>query len=232
MIALTQSLAMWYFTRGTGAVSLLLLTLAFVTGTPTLLSWGAERMPRLVVQLTHRNVSLLVLAFIALHVATTVIDGFAPIGWIDAIIPFRAGYRPIWLGLGAVAVDLLLAIVLTSMLRLHIGYATWRKVHLLTYVMWPIALVHALGTGSDTRSRWMWALDAVCTASVLASVAWRLKARPPIDDRARIASITALALVPVLVIGWMIAGPLKPGWGKVHHTSTPAATPQTTAVPG
>jgi sulfoxide reductase heme-binding subunit YedZ len=211
-------------------VSLLLLTLAFVTGTPTLLSWGTTRMPRLVVQLTHRNVSLLVLVFIGLHVVTTVIDGYAPIGWIDAVIPFRAGYRPIWLGLGAVAVDLLLAVVVTSLIRVRIGYAAWRKVHLLTYAMWPIAIVHAIGTGSDTRSHWMWAIDAVCAVGVLASVAWRLKASPPRGDRARIAAITALALAPIVVIGWMFAGPLKPDWGKVHHTKVPPATARSTKV--
>ncbi|HEY4333892.1 MAG TPA: ferric reductase-like transmembrane domain-containing protein [Ilumatobacteraceae bacterium] len=229
MTALTQSLALWYFTRGTGAMSLLLLTVAFVSGTPTLLSWGAEHLPRLVVQLFHRNVSLLVMVFIGLHVATTVVDGFAPIGWLDAIVPFRSGYRPIWLGLGAVAVDLLVAVIITSLWRVRIGYATWRYVHMLTYLLWPIALVHALGTGSDTRARWMWVLDGVCAVAVLASVLWRLTARRPADDRVRLAAIGALVIVPVLVGVWLTAGPLKPTWGRAHHHAAPA-TDSTTGV--
>jgi len=234
MIALTQSLAIWYATRGSGAVSLVLLTVSFALGAPTLLSWGSERFPRLVVQLLHRNVSLLVVVFLFIHVATTVLDGFAPIGWADVIIPFRAGYRPIWLGLGAVAVDLLVAIIITSLLRVRIGYARWRQIHLLTYALWPIALVHALGTGSDTRSPWMWWLAGICSIIVLASVGARLVARLPQDPRTRAAAVSTAVVLPVLVAAWMVIGPLKPTWGKKHVTKTPAATvdPAADSVPG
>ncbi len=225
MTGLTQSLALWYFTRGSGAMSLVMLTLAFALGTPTLLSWGTERFPRLVVQLLHRNVSLLVTVFIGLHVATTVIDGFAPIGWIDVFVPFRAGYRPIWLGLGAVAVDLLLAIIITSLLRVRIGYATWRYVHLLTYAMWPIALMHAIGTGSDARAPWMWWLDGICVAVVIACTAWRIIERRPADDRARLAAVGAIVVVPLLIGAWMVTGPLKATWGHTKHKPAPAVQP-------
>ena len=214
MIALTQSLALWYFTRGSGALSLVLLTIAFALGTPTLLNWSSERLPRVVVQLLHRNISLLVLMFLFLHVASTVVDGFAPIGWLDAIVPFRSGYRPIWLGLGAVAVDLLLAVIITSLLRVRIGYAGWRWVHMLTYAMWPIALVHGLGTGSDTRSPWMWWVDGACSAVVLTCVIVRLRERPALSPRNRNVAVAALLIVPVAVAAWMMVGPMKPDWGK------------------
>jgi len=222
MIAVTGSLALWYFTRGSGAVSLVLLTASYALGTPTLLSWGDVRFPRLVIQLLHRNVSLLVVVFVGLHVATTVIDGFAPIGWLDAVIPFRAGYRPIWLGLGAVAVDLLLAVIVTSLLRVRIGYARWHYVHLLTYVMWPIALVHALGTGSDVRSAWMWWVAGLCSVVAIASTAVRLIARSPEDDRIRLGALAALVVVPIVLAGWFTVGPLKPGWGKTHKAAAAA----------
>ena len=181
MIALTQSLAIWYATRGSGAVSLVLLTVSFALGAPTLLSWGSERFPRLVVQLLHRNVSLLVVVFLFIHVATTVLDGFAPIGWADVIIPFRAGYRPIWVGLGAVSLDLILAIIVTSLLREKIGVRAWRLVHWATYASWAIALAHGLGTGSDVGAWWMIVITAGCVVAVGASVAWRVRAaiRPP-----------------------------------------------------
>lgn len=234
MMALTQSLAIWYATRGSGAVSLGLLTLSFALGTPTLLSWGSKRFPRLVVQLLHRNVSLLVVVFVFIHVATTVIDGFAPIGWLDAVIPFRSGYRPIWLGLGAVALDLLIAVIVTSLLRVRIGYERWRQIHFLAYAMWPIALVHALGTGSDTRSPWMWWLTGICSLVVLASVAARLVARQPNDPRTRTFVFASAVVVPLLVASWMVLGPLKPNWQKKHVTKPPATTPDTTfdSVPG
>ena len=180
----------------------------------------------------HRNISLLVVVFVLLHVATTVIDGFAPIGWLDAIVPFRSVYRPIWLGLGAVAVDVLLAVIITSLMRVRIGYARWRYVHLLTYAMWPIALVHGLGTGSDTRAPWMWWLDGICAAIVVASVSWRLIACQPAEHRTRVAALGALVGVPLLVAGWLMIGPIKPGWGKKSPPRTPVTTEDSTQVPG
>ena len=110
----------------------------------------------------HRNLTLLALVFVAAHVVTTVADGFAPIGLLDAVVPFVSPYRPIWLGLGAVAFDLLLALVVTSLLRARIGYRSWRVVHWLAYAAWPVALVHALGTGSDARIGWFALLGFGC----------------------------------------------------------------------
>lgn len=196
MIALSQSLALWYFTRGSGAFTLVLLTIVFALGTPTLLSWGHTHFPGLVVQMLHRNLSLLVVVFVFLHVASTVIDGFAPIGWLDAIVPFRAGYRPLWLGLGAVAVDVVLAIIVTSLMRVRMRYRTWRGVHLLSYAMWPIAFVHGLGTGSDTHSPWMWWVDGCCVAVVLACVTIRLRTRPVVWPLGRGAPSGRLVSVP------------------------------------
>lgn len=164
----------WYAARGSGAVSLLLLTISLVLGIPTLLSWGTPRTPRLVVQLLHRNVSLLIMVFLAVHVASSVLDDFVHIRLVDAFVPFVGSYRPFWLGLGAVAMDLLLALVVTSLLRRHIGVRAWRLVHWSAYACWPIGMLHGLETGSDSRFGWMLALDALCTAAVLAAVAWRL----------------------------------------------------------
>ena len=117
-----ESRALWYLTRGSGAVSLLLLTAIVVLGVANVARWSPERTPRFVVQRVHRDLSLLVLVFIAIHIATVVIDGFAPIRWVDAVVPFGSAYRPIWLGFGALAFDLLLAIAITSLLRARLGY--------------------------------------------------------------------------------------------------------------
>ena len=107
----------WYLTRSTGAVALLLLTLAIVLGVIDVQRWSTPRWPRFVVDSLHRNVSLLAMAFLGLHILTSVLDSFAPIALIDAFVPFVGSYRPFWLGLGAVAFDLLLAVIVTSLLR-------------------------------------------------------------------------------------------------------------------
>ncbi|MCU1503751.1 MAG: ferric reductase [Ilumatobacteraceae bacterium] len=176
MIALTSQVT-WFVARGSGAVCLVLLTISLVLGIPTLLSWGTPRVPRMVVQLLHRNVSLLILVFLAVHVLASVLDTFVSIRLLEAVLPFVGTYRPLWLGLGAVATDLLLALVVTSLLRRYIGVRTWKLVHWTAYACWPIAVIHGLGTGSDTHFGWMLGLDAACAAAVLAAVGWRFAVR-------------------------------------------------------
>ena len=151
MLAATSSKALWYATRATGMVCLVLLTLSVALGVAEVVRFASPRWPRFVVAAVHRNASLLAVAFLGVHIVTAVADSFAPIRIIDAFVPFVGSYRPIWLGLGTVASDLLLALVITSLLRERIGYPIWRAMHWAAYAAWPVALVHGLGTGSDTR---------------------------------------------------------------------------------
>lgn len=203
--------AMWYATRGTGVVSLVLLTAILCLGVAGVRRLGSDRWPRFLVAGLHRNLTLIALAFLALHIVTTVLDGFAPIGLQDALIPFVSAYRPIWLGLGAVAFDLLLALTITSLLRGRFGYRTWRVLHWLAYAAWPVALVHALGTGSDGRIGWMQVLGLVLAATVVAAVVVRL-ADASTWAGARVAGGSALLLIPLGLLLWYATGPARTGW--------------------
>ncbi len=122
----------------------------------------------------HRNLSLLSVVFLGLHVGTVVVDGYVPIRWLDAVIPFGSSYRPLWLGLGATAFDVLAALMVTSLLRVRLGHRVWRAVHWAAYACWPLAVAHSLGIGSDNRQGWLLALDALAIAAVAAAVCWRL----------------------------------------------------------
>ncbi|HVA31810.1 MAG TPA: hypothetical protein VMU58_11130, partial [Gaiellaceae bacterium] len=82
--------ALWFATRGAGIVSLLLLTAIVALGVAGATRWRSERWPRFVVAGLHRNLTLLALVFIALHVITTVADGYAPIGILNAVLPFTS----------------------------------------------------------------------------------------------------------------------------------------------
>ncbi|HEY2957154.1 MAG TPA: ferric reductase-like transmembrane domain-containing protein [Actinomycetota bacterium] len=176
--ALGDTRALWFLTRGSGAVTLLLLTGTVVLGIANTARWASPAWPRFVTERLHRNLSLLALVFLALHVATAVVDGYAPIGWLDALLPFGSAYRPLWLGLGALAGDLLLAVLVTSLLRARIGHDAWRAVHWLAYACWPVAFAHGLGTGSDPGRAWMLAVEVVAAAAVLAAGWWRLGVAP------------------------------------------------------
>jgi methionine sulfoxide reductase heme-binding subunit len=184
---------LWYATRGAGAVSLILLTGVVLLGIATTMRWSSPGWPRFVTTGLHRNLALLTLIFLGLHIITAVIDPFTALGWTAAVIPFGSSYRRFWLGLGVVALDLLLAIVLTSLLRGLFGHRAWRLIHWLTYASWPIAVVHGIGTGSDTRFAWMIAVDLLCVGSVAAAVAWRLTRRAPQMESREVAPLHRVA---------------------------------------
>jgi methionine sulfoxide reductase heme-binding subunit len=168
----TQTL--WYLSRGTGMVTLVLLTLTLLLGIAGMRPRGWLTMPRYVIAGLHRNLSLLLLIFVSVHIATAVVDPYAGLRLINAVIPFSSRYRPLWVGLGAIALDLLLAVVITSLARARFGLRTWRTVHWAVYVIWPVAVLHSVGSGSDIASGLVPALIAVCAALVLAAGGWRL----------------------------------------------------------
>jgi len=170
---------LWFATRGAGIVSLIMLTGVVCLGVLTSLRWQAESWPRFLTAQLHRNVSLLAVVFLAIHIVTAVVDPYTSLRWMTAIVPFSSAYRRIWLGLGVVAFDLLLALILSSLLRARFGVRTWRAIHWTAYLAWPIALLHGYGTGSDVGAPWMLAIDALCLAAVLGAISWRLLAAPP-----------------------------------------------------
>lgn len=164
---------LWYASRGAGVVSLVLLTAVVLLGLTAAVRWQSAGWPRFLTVGFHRNLALTTLAFLAIHIVTAVVDPFTALGWNAALIPFSSPYRTLWLGLGVIAMYLLVAIMVTSLLRPLFGYRGWRLVHWLTYAMWPIAVAHGFGTGSDSGFAWMLGIDAVCVGSVLLAIAWR-----------------------------------------------------------
>jgi predicted ferric reductase len=132
--------------------------------------------PRFAIAALHRNISLLALALVAVHVLTAVTDGYVDISLPDAVIPFGSTYRPFWTGLGAIALDLLAVLVITSLGRRHLAFGTWKALHRAAYACWPVAFVHAIGIGTDTRLGWAVALLVTCAGAVGGGVAWRFGA--------------------------------------------------------
>ena len=165
---------LWYATRATGLVTLILLTASVLLGLLTAGRFASPKWPRFLTQGLHRNVSLLVLVFLVLHVGTTVIDTYTSISLTAAFVPFASSYHAVWLSLGAVACDLMLALVASSLVRNRIGHRSWRRIHWLAYACWPVALAHGLGIGTDRRTAWVFALTIGCIGAVAVAGTWRL----------------------------------------------------------
>jgi methionine sulfoxide reductase heme-binding subunit len=168
-------MADWYLTRGTGAASLVLLTLTLVLGIVNVRRWAPRGLQRFLVDDLHRTLGLLVVVLVAVHVATSVFSSFVSISVIDVPVPFVGSYHPFWLGLGALSLDLLTALIVTSVLRARIGLRAWRAVHWAAYACWPIAVVHGIGMGTDA-SGWLLWLTLGCVALVGVALAARVTA--------------------------------------------------------
>lgn len=234
--ATSSGSALWYLTRATGLVALVLLSATVVLGVVASIGWTRERWPRFLSQVLHRNLSLYCLVVIALHIVTTVADGYVPITYLDAVVPFTSPYRPLWVGMGALAFDLLLAVAVTSALRRRIGYGAWRGVHWLAYACWPVAVLHGLGTGSDSRQVLADLIYVLCIAAVAGSVAWRLVAVPSPSIGWRLLAGVGAAVTVIATVAFAVTGPLRPGWSSragaavvtsvAHHaTATHASAP-------
>lgn len=221
---------LWYLTRGTGLVSMVLLTASLVLGIVQVQRWARPGWPRFLTTGLHRNISLLSTAFIAVHIATAVADSFAPLGLRDIVVPFVSHYRPIWLGLGTLAFDLFLAVIVTSLLRSRLGYRTWKAVHWLSYALWPVALVHSLGTGSDLHTLWVQALLGICLLAVLAAIWWRLSTGAPETAARRLLGGAASLAALGILMAWAVVGPLGPSWAS--RSGTPPALLGTQASAG
>ena len=165
----------WYFSRATGMVALVLLTAILVLGVLGPLRVSHELWPRYAIGTVHRDLSLLALLVVAIHVVAIVLDSYVKVPLTAAIVPFGSSYKPVWTGLGALAFDLMIALVVTSLLRTRLGFRTWRLVHWSAYACWPLAVAHGLATGTDSGSTWALALTVVCIGAAAVAVALRVQ---------------------------------------------------------
>lgn len=173
----SSPIALWYLSRGTGVATLVMLTVVVALGVANAKRLRTRWIPRFVVDGLHRNVALLSVVFLAIHVLSALADSYVSIRLVDVFIPFAPSYSPLWIGLGALSLDLMLAVLVTSLLRRRIGHRVWRATHWLAYASWPVALLHSMGAGTDTGTRWMTLLTLVCVGTVAVAVLARLAGR-------------------------------------------------------
>jgi sulfoxide reductase heme-binding subunit YedZ len=176
MTAITGSTALWYASRATGVVSLLLLSLVVLLGMLVNRQGRLPGLPSFAVTGLHRSLSLMSVLFVAVHVATAIIDPYVSIRLAAVVIPFVSAYEPFWLGLGAVALDVVAVLILTSLVRAYMSRRLWRGIHWLAYAAWPIAFVHSIGSSPDLRSGGLLLVAVGSALAVVAAGLWRVAA--------------------------------------------------------
>jgi DMSO/TMAO reductase YedYZ heme-binding membrane subunit len=150
----------------------------------------SPRWPAFSLQALHRRLSVITMGFLACHILTSVVDTYVHIGWAAIVVPFASSYKRLWVALGSIGLDLLLAVAVTSHLRHKMRPGTWRAVHWLAYLSWPVALSHSFGIGTDMRQGWAVDLSIACVAAVAGAAMWRVSV-------AAMRRGHALALAPV-----------------------------------
>jgi methionine sulfoxide reductase heme-binding subunit len=172
--AASGSQALWFVSRSSGLALLVAFSAVMMLGVAARLGSASKRWSRLALGELHRTLALFSVAFLGLHVATAISDPYVTIGWAATVLPFASPYRTAAIGLGALAVDLGGAVLITSLVRQRLGYRGWRAVHWLAYLAWPVAFVHSLTAGSDLRIWWVALVEAGCAIAVATAMVARL----------------------------------------------------------
>ena len=188
-VAATGSQGLWFLSRGSGLVLLVLFSVVVVLGVATRTGSAPRRWPRFAVAELHRTLSLFAVALLVLHVVTAILDPFVSIGWAATVLPFASPYRTLAIGLGTLAIDLGGAVLLTSLVRQRLGQRAWRAVHWLAYLAWPAAFLHSLTAGNDLGTWWVGLIEVASAAAVATAVLARVFSRdreaPPTSGRGR-----------------------------------------------
>ena len=188
---------LWFTTRGAGVVSLILFSTVACLGLLAVARTQSARWPRFLTVELHRNLALLSVVFLGIHIVTAVLDPFTHLGIGAALVPLASAYRPLPVAFGVVSVYLVLAVIVTSLLREQIGHRTWRAVHWASYASWPLAIEHTLTAGSDSFSVWLLAVQGACILAVSAALVYRLTSGG--TNRSRLAGVTGGTADPVAV---------------------------------
>jgi methionine sulfoxide reductase heme-binding subunit len=203
---LTSSPVDWYAARAAGITAYLLLSGVVLLGLTMAAKKPFARWPRFTVEDVHRFGGLLVGSFVTIHVVTVAVDSWLPFSLQSIIVPFISRYRPIWVGLGIAAAELLVALAVTNHYRQRLPYTFWRRAHYLNFAVWGAATVHGLGSGTDRSAPWMLGLYAAAVAAVSSAIVWRA-----VRGRVRAWTIAAAGLAAaasVLLVVALGTGPL------------------------
>lgn len=213
MLATVSISPLWYISRSAGFVGLALLGMIGILGIITAGKFTPKRGSRFLAPEIHRSLSLLAVVVLAIHVASAVLDKYSHIGFRDIFVPFVSQYRPVWVGLGAAAVDLGIAIMVTSLLRVRMGYKSWKLVHWASYPIFVLSVIHGLGTGSDSAITLGKAIYLIVGGSFILAVLARLMSAKVFGARRALLYGTSFAM-PLVVVAWAFSGPFTNSWTK------------------
>lgn len=141
---------LWYVARGGGLVSLALLAVSVALGLVLGARLPLPGLPRPSVIEVHRFASMLAMVFAAVHVLALLLDADSGVSPLGAVVPFVDDVAPLGTAMGILALQMAVAVWVSTRLRRRIGHAWWRAIHRLTYAVFALGLLHGVLAGTDT----------------------------------------------------------------------------------
>ena len=221
---------LWYLTRATGIIAILLLAAVVILGMVTASKAAPKGFAKFLVPDLHRRLSISAAVFLGIHIITALLDSFVHIGLAASIIPFISSYRPIWVGFGAISFDLLLVVIGTSVVRHRFSQGPWKKIHYASWLVVSFALFHAMGTGSDARVGLVEGIYIVLVGVVALAAIFRTATDAQLRKLAKVGGGAVILAVPVLALGWSFKGPLRTGWATASSSFSLLPKVTTTAA--
>jgi predicted ferric reductase len=209
----------WDAARAGGFTAFGLLTLSVAIGLALTLQWQSSRWPRIINSELHNFITLLALIFTMVHILAVWVDPFTNFGWDEVFIPFVSHYRPLWIAFGIIALYIGLAIGISTWLRSYIGYKWWRRLHVLTLLLYVLVVVHGITIGSDTAT-W-WGITIYLLSVVLVGILLWNRLMKPANARGRAHPVLAILVVLAIEIAAFLTviGPLQSGWNSIANNN-------------
>lgn len=148
----------WNLLRAAGIGAYVMLFLSVAWGLVATTGVVTKRISKPASNLFHQFAATTGLVLLGIHMALLLIDEFVPFDALDLVIPLRGEYRPGGVGLGIVAMYMVVVVVVTSWVKSSISVRWWRAIHLLAVPAFTLALAHGVFSGTDTERWWMWAM--------------------------------------------------------------------------
>lgn len=220
----TSSPLDWYAARAGGVIAYLLLSAGVVLGLTMSGKRSIKLWPRFAIEDVHRFLGIMTGTFIVIHIVAIAIDAYLPFSFWSLTVPMLSKYRPLWVALGIVAAELLLALAVANHYRDRgLPYKTWRRTHYLNFVVWTAATFHGLGSGTDRSSPWLLVMYSLAVALVVASTVWRFIRRlePAIWTRRVVPTVAACVCVGLVGFVGLTAFRFRPKpWNSSNFTDT------------
>lgn len=157
----------WYLTRDAAITAYVALTVTVLLGIARPLAQQLHISLSWIVDEVHRMAAILTMVATAVHLTTVVTNGMVQFTWLDVLVPGpKYGSHTLPANLGIVGLYALLVVIGSSLVKRHLKYELWHRLHLLSFLAFVAVTAHGCIAGSDTGTPFMQTLYPCAVTAV------------------------------------------------------------------